>query len=71
MDGEVVFYICPKCFDITETPPDRHGHQGKLVECHPGEMGDARRKPPVDEHGHVMTRAPRWYLEAIGMIKPN
>ncbi len=68
-ETKTVYYICPKCFDITTTPPDRLGHEGKLIECDPGEMGDARRKPPFDEYGHVMTRAPRWYLEATGILE--
>ena len=68
MDNRAVLYVCPVCFDVTSTPPDRLGHDVKLVVCHPGEPGDERRKPPVDEHGHVMTRAPRWYLEALGIL---
>ena len=37
----------------------------KLIVCKPGEPGDERRKPPMDEHGHVMTRGP-----ALGTSKP-
>ena len=63
-----IYYICPKCLDMTQAPPDHKGHEGRLIAVSPGPWDDERRKPPLDAHGHVMTRAPRWYLEAIGIL---
>ncbi|HLE14031.1 MAG TPA: hypothetical protein VI776_04720 [Anaerolineales bacterium] len=42
-----------------------------MLECVPGEPGDDRRKPVSDRFGNLVSRAPRWYLEALGMIQPE
>ncbi len=68
MPDEKVLYICHTCCRLFEQFPDSHEH-GDVIECEIGDLGDERRKPLVDENGHIMTRAPRWYLEAIGVIK--
>jgi hypothetical protein len=66
-----VIFICPKCFEILESHNVPHGHERKLIRCEPGTPDDQRRRPPFRADGHVMTRAPRWYLEAIGMLPRN
>jgi hypothetical protein len=41
-----------------------------MVECDAGEPGGERSKPVHDRYGNLVSRAPRWYLEAVGWIKP-
>jgi len=53
---------------VCETGEKCHQHQ-LLLECEPGEFGDERRKPVRNQFGVYVSRAPRWYLEAIGWIK--
>ncbi len=66
MAESTVFYLCPKCFQVCEVPEEDHDHA--MVRCDPEALDRDSRMPPVDEHGHLMTRAPRWYLEAIGIL---
>ena len=63
-----VFYICPKCFKICEDPDEEHRHG--MVQCSPLTLTDAQRKPLYDVDGRLLTRAPRWFLEELGLIKP-
>jgi hypothetical protein len=65
MMTQVIFYLCPKCFEVREVSREEHRH--RMLRCEPGDPGSERRKPPVDARGHLMTRAPRWYLEALGV----
>jgi len=67
MSDEVVFYICPKCFKICEQPDEEHKHN--LIQCRPLKLTEAQRKPLYDENGKLLTRAPRWFLEEIGVLK--
>lgn len=66
MSEELVIFICPKCFQILESRNVPHEHDRRLIRCEPGSPVDRRRRPPFRQDGHVMTHAPRWYLEAIG-----
>lgn len=69
MEDETIFYICPICFQVCEDEKECHAH--RMVECNPGEYGDDRRKPVSDRFGQLVSRAPRWYLEAVGWIRPT
>jgi hypothetical protein len=69
MSAVNVFYICPTCFNACETAEECHEHQ--MMGCDPGELGHERRKPVMDAAGRVYTRAPRWYLEAVGWIQAD
>jgi len=60
------FYICPKCFQVCETERECHRHQ--MVKCNAGQPGDERRRPVTDQFGQTVSRAPRWYLEAMGWV---
>jgi hypothetical protein len=42
-----------------------------MVKCDVGEPGDERRKPIVDRFGKYVSRAPRWYIEAVSWINKN
>jgi hypothetical protein len=62
----IVFYICPTCFRVCETEQECHEHQ--MVACKPGELGDKRRRPVNNRFGQYASRAPRWFLEALGLV---
>lgn len=63
MNTSLVFYLCPTCFYASETPDC--GHEHALLCVDPGLPGDERRKPITDQHGHILSPAPRWFHEAI------
>jgi hypothetical protein len=67
MNAVTVFYMCPKCFRVCETQEQCHEHN-LMVECVTGTPGDEKRRPVRDQFGHYVSRAPRWYLEAVGWI---
>ncbi len=56
-------YLCPNCFtpDTQSGVCSMCGHA--KVECRPGALDDPCRKPVLDHAGHVLSRAPRWWLE--------
>ena len=59
-------YICPECFQVCDTEQECHSHQ--MIECYTGSQGDPIRRPLTDSKGNLVSRAPRWYLEARGWI---
>ena len=65
--SEKVMYICPVCFRVCET--EEQCHQHKMIECQVGNPGEDLRKPVTDRFGQYVSRAPRWFLKAIGRIK--
>lgn len=71
MPREESFYICPICFQVCETERECHLHEHahRMVECEPGSPGDERRKPVHDRFGNLMSRAPRWYLDATRRMR--
>jgi hypothetical protein len=66
MMSNKILYICPSCFTVCETPVEEHSH--RVIECYVGESNDIRRKPITDKYGRLVSRAPRWYLEACQRI---
>lgn len=68
MNIELTFYICPTCFEVFDTNDERHPHP--LIRCACGGLDDARRKPPM-EGGRLRSRAPQWFLEAVGWLPPR
>jgi hypothetical protein len=71
----IAFYICPICFLVFETEQECHAHRvatGHTVfACKPGKQGDERRKPVNNRYGQYASRAPRWFLEALGWIEDD
>ena len=67
MNKDEIIYICPKCFQVCDSEIECHQHL--MVRCIPGEPGDERRKPINDNYGQFVSRAPRWYLEAVGWVE--
>jgi hypothetical protein len=57
------FYLCPSCFDTSETPGDCHGRA--MIRFDSSEMDLEECKPEIDEEGRLHSRAPRWFLQAI------
>lgn len=70
MQKESVLFICPKCFRVCEDAEECHRHN-QVLECTPGEFGDDRRRPVLDQFGSFVSRAPRWYLEAVKSNRPS
>jgi hypothetical protein len=66
MSDDIIFHICPICFKVCETEMECHAHM--TVECNAGKAGSDFRKPLTDQYGHLVSRAPRWYLEAMKRI---
>ncbi len=64
---EVLFYICPDSFEIYEEPGKNH-HGNPFVPCFAATV-DADLRPVTDEQGNLKSRAPRWYLKAVGLIE--
>jgi hypothetical protein len=64
-----LFYICPVCFNACEDLEECHEHL--MIRCEPGASNHERRKPVMDATGRIQTRAPRWFLEAVGWIPPE
>jgi hypothetical protein len=67
MNTSLIFYLCPNCFYASDFPDAKHEHT--LLRVDPGLPGDERRKPITDEHGHILSPAPRWFHEAILQAK--
>ncbi len=55
-------YICWVCHRVGQNP--LNCHPGRSVEWDAGKPGDERSKPLFDKHGHLVTRAPKWWVEA-------
>jgi hypothetical protein len=66
MNTAYSFYLCPVCFEVREDCRDCH-HQ-RMIVCDVGGPGDERRKPVIDASGRLKSRAPRWFMEAVGWI---
>ncbi len=56
-----IVYICRVCHRVGEEPLTCH--PGMSAECDVGAPGDARTLPLFDAHGHLLTRAPKWWVE--------
>jgi hypothetical protein len=68
MNSNDTFYLCPICFEVSESQRAHHGRL--MLQCNPGQPGDERRKPVISGDGRLHSHAPRWFLEAIGAL-PN
>ncbi len=67
MNAERLFYLCPTCFEASEIDSECHRH--RMIACDAGDWDDERRKPIIDDDGHLRSRAPRWFLEAVGRVQ--
>lgn len=55
-------YICRVCHRVGERALTCHPRAS--VKCDAGTPGDERSMPLFDSQGHLMTRAPKWWVEA-------
>lgn len=55
-------YICRVCHLVGRRPLTCH--PGKSVQCDAGEPGDDKSKPLFDRKGKLVTRAPKWWVDA-------
>ena len=62
----MIFYLCPKCFETFETEPLNHQHTVLRIDT--AKLDVESRKPLMDSQGNLLSSAPRWFLEATGMI---
>ena len=69
MGTAYLFYICPVCFNACEDLEECHQHL--MIRCEPGAPDHERRRPVMDATGRIQTRAPRWFLEAVGWVPPE
>ena len=67
MTTAFLFYLCPTCFNVSEKSVVCHEH--RMILCDVETLDDKRRCPVIDTSGRVHTRAPRWFLEAVGWMK--
>ena len=68
MNPEEIFYLCPTCFEASETAAECHGH--RMMHCECGQPGDERRKPVVNGGGQLTSRAPRWFWQTLQTTLP-
>ena len=66
METSPIFYLCPKCFDVFEAEPANHRHAVLRIDTN--QLDIESRKPLMDSQGNLLSAAPRWFLEATGMI---
>lgn len=66
MNDHDIFYLCLTCFAVSQTEDECHGQ--RMIRCDAGRPGDERRKPVLDNRGRMKSRAPRWFLEAVGSL---
>jgi hypothetical protein len=66
METTPVFYLCPKCFETFEAEPANHRHA--ILRIDTAQLDSESRKPLMDNQGNLLSSAPRWFLEATGMI---
>ena len=66
MNTNPVFYLCPKCFEAFDSEPTDHPHA--ILCINTAELDIESRRPVMDQDGNLHSRAPRWFLEAIGVM---
>ncbi len=55
-------YICRTCHRVGQRPLTCHPRSS--VKCDAGAPGDERSMPLFDVRGRLVTRAPKWWVEA-------
>ncbi len=63
MKSHNIFYICPICFNTSETSAHCHGRA--MIKYDACAVTGDQRKPVADSQGRFKSRAPRWFVEAI------
>lgn len=70
MTYEVVgkFYMCPRCMEPALEASRCPKCGGERVTCCPGDPDDPCRQPYMAPTGAIRSRAPVWWLQAIGLL---
>ncbi len=70
MADEIIkkFYMCPKCMEPAKKATPCPSCGGQRLPCRPGEPDDPCRKPYMAPTGEIISRAPVWWLRAIGAL---
>jgi hypothetical protein len=55
-----IVYMCEVCLLASDTPLEHHGRL--MIQCDAGCEGDDCTQPVVDATGHILTRAPKWWV---------
>jgi hypothetical protein len=55
-----IVYMCEVCLRSSEVAEVCHGRT--MIECDAGCEGDDCTKPVVDQDGHLMSHAPKWWV---------
>ncbi len=66
METNPIFYLCPMRFDTFEKEPTNHQHTVLRIDT--TQLDVEARKPLMDRQGNLHSSAPRWFLEATGVI---
>jgi hypothetical protein len=57
-----MFFVCERCFSADERPGTCPRCGQPRREFVVGPPGDPRRQPPLDAEGHMLCRAPLWWV---------
>ncbi len=60
-------YVCRVCHRVGQRPLTCH--PGASAKCDAGVPGDVLSMPLFDTHGHLVTRAPKWWVDACFKLK--
>ena len=63
-----IFYLCPRCMEPADEPLPCPRCGRARVTCRPGAASDPIRKPLMAATGELRSRAPVWWLQAVGAL---
>jgi len=55
-----IVYMCEVCLAVSEKPALHHDQM--MIECDAGCPGDDCTVPVIDDTGHILTHAPKWWV---------
>lgn len=58
------FFVCERCFSASEQPGPCPRCGQPRREFVLGDLDDPNRRPPTDAAGHVLCRAPLWWVSS-------
>ncbi len=67
MNTNLVFYLCPMCFETFESEPANHVHQ--VIRVDTARLDADSRRPMMDQAGNPTSHAPRWFLAAVAGLR--
>lgn len=62
MNTSTSFYLCPICFEVSDT--ELKGHKHPMIKVDLSKLSDESRQPVMDASGRLTTAMPRWFVEA-------